>query len=75
MAQKFEYTLELIWKAIKQFLKRQEGIDAVSPKKVIKEFYLGGYIDESDYLQFMQAIDDRNRLSHVYQQTEFDKIS
>jgi len=33
MAQKFEYCLELCWKCIKEFLKRQEGVDEASPKK------------------------------------------
>ena len=35
-AQKFEYTMELCWKAINAFLKQQDGIDEASPKKVIK---------------------------------------
>lgn len=73
-AQKFEYTLELCWKTIKVFLKEQEGIDEVSPKKVIKAFYLGGYLAEDDYLCLLQAVDDRNKLSHIYDQADFDLI-
>ena len=30
-AQKFEYTSELYWKAIKFFLKEQEGVDEAAP--------------------------------------------
>lgn len=33
-AQKFEYTTELCWKAIKFFLKEKEGVDEASPKKL-----------------------------------------
>lgn len=73
-AQKFEYTIELCWKAIKQFLKHREGIDELSPKKVIKAFYLGGHLAEDDYLQLIQAIDDRNKLSHIYEPDEFKLI-
>lgn len=73
-AQKFEYTLELAWKAIKSFLKQQEGIDEASPKKVVKAFYLAGYLTEGAYLEMMQAIDDRNKLSHIYEQREFESI-
>lgn len=73
-AQKFEYTLELCWKAIKIFLKQHEGIDEASPKKVVKAFYLAGYLPEDDYLELIQAIDDRNKLSHIYQKREFDLI-
>ena len=73
-AQKFEYTLELTWKAIKNFLKQQEGIDEASPKKIVKAFYLAGYLDEGAYLEMIQAIDDRNKLSHIYERREFDSI-
>jgi len=73
-AQKFEYTLELCWKAIKAALKQREGIDEASPKKVIKAFYLGGYLTEDDYLALIQAVDDRNKLSHIYEPEEFKAI-
>ena len=73
-AQKFEYTLELCWKAIKIFLKQHEGVNEASPKKVVKAFYLAGYLPEDDYLELIQAIDDRNKLSHIYQKREFDLI-
>jgi nucleotidyltransferase substrate binding protein (TIGR01987 family) len=73
-AQKFEYTLELCWKAIKSALKAQEGIDEVSPKKVIKAWYLAGNLSEDDYLGLIAAVDDRNKLSHVYDPEEFTTI-
>lgn len=73
-AQKFEYTLELCWKAIKVFVKQHEGLDEASPKKVVKAFYLAGYTSEDDYLGLIQAIDDRNKLSHIYAKGEFDLI-
>ena len=73
-AQKFEYTLELCWKAIKVTLKEQEGIDEASPKKVVKAWYLAGHLSEDDYLALMSAIDDRNKLSHIYDAEEFIAI-
>jgi len=73
-AQKFEYTVELCWKTIKQALRALEGIDEASPKKVIKAWYLAGYLDERDYLRLLEAIDDRNRLSHVYDEDAFNAI-
>src|SRR3972149_2537947 len=56
-AQKFEYTTELCWKAIKVFLKEEEGIDEASPKKIIKAWYLGGYATEDDYLLLLEAVE------------------
>jgi nucleotidyltransferase substrate binding protein (TIGR01987 family) len=73
-AQKFEYTVELCWKAIKQLLKQHDGIEEAAPKKVVKAFYLSGYLEEDDYLGLMQAIDDRNKLSHIYEAEEFKLI-
>ena len=73
-AQKFEYTTELCWKAIKAFLKEEDGIDEAAPKKVIKAYYVGGYIAEDDYLLMLDAIEDRNRLSHIYDAETFNQI-
>jgi nucleotidyltransferase substrate binding protein (TIGR01987 family) len=74
VAQKFEYTFELCWKCIKEFLKRQEGIDEATPKKIIKAFYLAGYAIEDDYLALLRAVDDRNLLSHIYDEAIFSEI-
>lgn len=45
-----------------------------SPKKVIKANHLTGAILEPDYLLLMDAIEDRNRLSHVYDSAAFTEI-
>lgn len=74
MIQKFEYSIEICWKLIKKFLKQEDGIDAKTPKQSIKEFYLAGYIEEDKYLKLVDMIDDRNKLSHMYDEEEFKKI-
>ena len=73
-AQKFEYTFELCWKCLKEFIKHKEGIDEASPKKVIRAYYLAGYAVEDDYLALLKAVDDRNLLSHVYDSVVFNEI-
>ncbi len=73
-AQKFEYTTELCWKAIKAFLKEKEGVDEAAPKKIVKAYYLGGHATEDDYLLLLDAVEDRNRLSHIYDATTFNGI-
>lgn len=74
MIQKFEYSIELCWKLIKKFLKQEDGIDAKTPKQSMKEFYLAGHIDEDHYETLVDMIDDRNLLSHIYDEDEFRKI-
>ena len=73
-AQKFEYTTELCWKAIKFFLKEIEGVDEAAPKKIIKAYYLGGYSTGDNYMLLLEAVEDRNRLSHIYDAATFDDI-
>lgn len=74
VAQKFEYTFELCWECIKDFLKQQDGIDEATPKKIIKAFHLSGYVIEDDYLTLLRAIDYRNLLSHNYDEATFAGI-
>ncbi|MDR3628044.1 MAG: HI0074 family nucleotidyltransferase substrate-binding subunit [Ignavibacteriaceae bacterium] len=72
--QKFEYSSELIWKTIKDYLNVNHGIDAKSPKQSIKEFYLLGVVSEPEYNALLSMMDDRNRLSHIYNEEYFDEI-
>ena len=72
--QKFEYSMELTWKVIKKFLKEKEGVDAKTPKQAIKEFYLAGHMTEDNYILLMNMMDDRNKLSHIYEEEDFQII-
>jgi nucleotidyltransferase substrate binding protein (TIGR01987 family) len=72
--QKFEYCEELTWKVIKKFLFYFHGIDAKSPKQTIKEFFLLGLIEKADYETLLDALYDRNRLSHIYKEEAFNEI-
>ena len=72
--QKFEISIELFWKTIKKFLYDIHGIDAVSPKITIKQLYMTKYVDEKNYETLLEMINDRNRLSHVYNEKQFNEI-
>ncbi len=72
--QKFEYCTELTWKTIKNFLYEYHAIDARSPRDSIKEFFLVGAVEESNYELLINILDDRNRLSHIYKEEFFDEI-
>ncbi|MCH7517154.1 MAG: nucleotidyltransferase substrate binding protein [Bacteroidetes bacterium] len=72
--QKFEYCIELCWKIIKVFLNTVHGVDAVSPKSTIKEFYRVDLVNEQEYELLNEMLDDRNRLSHIYNELFFEDI-
>jgi len=72
--QKFEFTVELLWKTVQVFLYEMDGIDVVTPKSVAKEFVEAGYCNYEDYELFIRAINDRNQLSHIYRQEMAESI-
>lgn len=72
--QKFEFTVELLWKTVQVFLFEVDGIDVVTPKSVAKEFVEAGYCDYENYELFIRAINDRNQLSHIYRQEMAESI-
>src|SRR6266568_9694166 len=72
--QKFEFTVELLWKTVQVFLFEIDGVDVVTPKSVAKEFVEAGYCDYDDYELFIRAINDRNQLSHIYRQEMAETI-
>jgi len=73
-AQKFEVCVELLWKTLKSYLWEINGIDSKSPKLVIKEAFNQGIFSVQDYEHALGMLDDRNRLSHVYEKEQFEII-
>lgn len=76
--QRFEYTLEAVWKAAQGYLREREGIDVGSPKGVVRACKQSGLLDEADASLALQMIDDRNRTAHTYNeavaQMIFDRL-
>ena len=72
--QKFEVCVELFWKTMKKFLYEIHGIEAISPKIVMKQLYRIEYTNEKKYETLIEMINDRNRLSHIYNENQFNEI-
>ena len=73
LIKRFEFTLELAWKVLKDTM-QDDGIiiDKISPKYVIKQAYSSKYIDDVDI--WLSMINDRNLMSHTYNFTNFNKV-
>jgi len=69
LIQRFEFSFELLWKCAKEYLYVVEGIDAASPKKVIRCCRELGLLDEGQTQKALQMADDRNLTSHTYDET------
>jgi len=66
--QRFEYSFEAIWKTAQRYLKVVEGIDANSPKAVIRSSMIIALFDEEMARYALVMADDRNLTSHTYKQ-------
>ena len=73
IVQRFEFTLELAWKVLKDKMEYDGVIlDKISPKTVIKQAYSYKYIDQIDL--WIEMINDRNLLSHRYDQEILEEV-
>lgn len=66
--QRFEFCVELAWKAAK----RSMGTQTSSPKDVIREMAQSAYIE--DVSLWLRAIDMRNLSSHTYEEDLAEKV-
>jgi nucleotidyltransferase substrate binding protein (TIGR01987 family) len=69
--QRFEFVIELYWKAFKRLLER-EGIQANTPRESIKQAYQVGWIEDED--AWLEMLRDRNETSHVYDEATARRI-
>ena len=72
VVQRFEYTVELAWKVLKDYLEFS-GVQLVSvtPKSVVKAAFSARLL--SDGQLWIDMLDHRNLLSHKYDQTLLGK--
>jgi nucleotidyltransferase substrate binding protein (TIGR01987 family) len=73
--QRFEYTFEAAWKALKLYLYDQEGVDVASPKSCIREAFKVGLLDQEECASFLTMVNDRNLTSHTYVEAVAQEIS
>ncbi len=69
--QRFEFTFELLWKTIKMYLE-EKGIICRSPKDCLQQAFKYGLI--TDETVFLNMLEDRNKTSHVYDQSTSEEI-
>ena len=69
--QRFEFTFELLWKALKIYLEHQ-GIIVKTPRdSFIEAFRIDLFNDEK---MFLDMLEDRNTTSHIYDKETSEKI-
>ena len=74
LIQRFEFTFELAWKCLGEYLAAQ-GIllELKAPRPILKAAFSAGYIDgEQLWLEILQS---RNLMSHIYDEATADQIA
>lgn len=69
LIQRFEYTFELAWKTLKDFLEAQD-VEAKFPRDVIKSAFHYELIKNGEL--WMDMLDKRNILAHTYDEAKFE---
>lgn len=72
--QRFEYTTEAAWKALKHFLLEHEGIECNTPKGCAREAFKANLLNEEETELFLRMVNDRNLTSHTYIQEVAERI-
>lgn len=70
LVQRFEYTFELSWKLLKDYLESQ-GVTSISPRDTIKNAFHFEIIDKGEV--WMDMLEKRNLLAHTYDEKNFEK--
>ena len=70
--QRFEYSWELAWKVMKDYLQDQGVIlNTITPAATIRAAFAAKLIENGDI--WMQALDTRNKMSHTYNLKAFEQ--
>jgi len=73
VVQRFEYTFELAWKTLKDYLDYSGVIfDQITPRSVIKQAFAARII--ADGRMWMEMLEQRNLMSHTYDKEIFDAV-
>lgn len=73
LIQRFEFTFELAWKSLKEFLIYSGYIEATTPRSILELAYREGFIDNEAVWVAMMT--DRNLTSHVYKEEQAEEIA
>lgn len=75
LLQRFEYSLEAVWKAAQRFLFAVEGIDVGSPNAAIRTSLRVGLLDDTQARDALVMVHDPNLTVHTYDEQLANEIA
>ena len=71
--QRFEYTTELAWKVMKDYLESENVVfGQITPRAVMRKAFEAKLLEDGE--AWMDALDARNKMSHVYDLKSFEIV-
>ena len=70
--QRFEYTFELSWKALKRYFKINNNLDIFNVKDIFREAGKQGLIEKVE--KWFEYLEARNLTSHTYDEKVAEKV-
>lgn len=67
LVQSFEFTFELAWKTLKDYL-QEGGYETITPREVIKQAFQAGLVEDGHC--WIEMLVKRNELTHTYNQEQ-----
>jgi nucleotidyltransferase substrate binding protein (TIGR01987 family) len=71
---RFEYSFDIFWKLMKDYLRVKEGIECASPKSCFREAFKVGILSEEETVKVLEMTDDRNLSTHTYDEEAIEEI-
>jgi len=75
LIQRFEYSVDTLWKYIKEYLTTKKGIIQTHPKPIFRECFKAKLASEKEIEDLIRMIDSRNITSHAYKESIAEEIS
>lgn len=73
--QRFEYSVDTLWKYLKEYLLQIKGITQNSPKPVFRSCLQANLVSAQETEKLMEMVDDRNLTTHTYKEDLANTIS
>jgi nucleotidyltransferase substrate binding protein (TIGR01987 family) len=74
--QRFEYTMDTLWKYLREYLEYQgRFVEVASPKKVFLVCFNANLVNQQEMTILIRAMDDRNLTSHLYREVLAEEVS
>ncbi len=75
LIQRFEYSVDTLWKYLKEYLLQIKGITQNSPKPIFRSCLQANLVNTQETEKLIEMVDDRNLTTHTYKEDLANTIS